>query len=212
MRNRIANLRWGTLLALMVAAFVLIPFAGASHILEIAGLALFELIVVGAIFMSVENARIRAAGGALTLIWFVLSLASVWDFQIDGVLASLSTLLVSGALLATFRILMRRGRGDLDTLLGAIFGYLLLGLTWALLYVHIDLWQPGAFALPEGSEVWSSMLYYSLVTLTTVGYGDITPLSPAARMAAGFEAVVGVLYIAVMVGSIVGNLRSAPPE
>ena len=53
------------------------------------------------------------------------------------------------------------------------------------------------------------MLYYSIVTLTTLGYGDILPTNSLAMMAAGFESIVGVLYIAVMIGSIVGNLKAS---
>ena len=103
---------------------------------------------------------------------------------------------------------MRRGQGDVDTLLGAIFGYLLLAMAWAMLFIQIERWRPGSFSVPEGSDVWSSMLYYSIVTLTTLGYGDVLPISDLARMAAGFEAVIGVLYIAVMVGTIVGNMNT----
>ena len=74
--------------------------------------------------------------------------------------------------------------------------------------VQIERSHPGSFLLPDGSDSWAIMLYYSLVTMTTLGYGDILPLTPLAMMAAGFEAVIGVLYIAVMVGSIVGNLKA----
>jgi hypothetical protein len=74
-----------------------------------------------------------------------------------------------------------------DSILGAVCGYLLLGLGWAVLYSLIEGFRPGSFEigpkLATGGEVarpWPHVLtYYSFVTLTTVGYGDISPVSPA---------------------------------
>ena len=200
------------MLGLLIVAFLILPFAGNSRPLRLLALALIELNVVGAIIMSVDSPRIRIAGGALTLIWFAMSVAAAVTLRLDAALVTLSTVLISSALLATFAILMRRGQGDLETLLGAIFGYLLLAMAWALLYIHIEMWQPGSFHLVDANDIWASLLYYSAITLTTVGYGDITLLSSLARLAAGAEAVVGVLYIAVMVGSIVGNLKAGSPH
>ncbi|WP_432653391.1 potassium channel family protein [Ruegeria atlantica] len=62
-------------------------------------------------------------------------------------------------------------------------------------------------AFPSDADLWSASIYFSLVTLTPLGYGDILPVSAVARISAGFEAVSGVLYIAIMIGSIVGTYR-----
>lgn len=203
------SIRWGGMLCLLVGAFLLEPLAGSSTFIDIASLALFELTIVGAVFLSVDNNTVRTLGFGLAVLWFALSIAAIFGVNMNGAVAWLSIVLVIGALFATFRILMRRGQSDVETLLGAIFGYFLLAMAWAMLFVHIERWKPGSFSVPEGSDVLSSMFYYSLVTLTTLGYGDVLPVTPIARIAAGFEAVIGVLYIAVMVGSIVGNFKSS---
>ncbi|NDR55034.1 potassium channel family protein [Aliiruegeria sabulilitoris] len=203
-----AEIHWGVMLVLLVSAFLLEPLFGSSKVIEVTSLVLFELTIVGSIIMSAKARWLRAAGGALALIWFSYSLLAVFGIRMSGNLAYLTVILVLGALAVTFRILLREGRGNVETLLGAIFGYLLLGMAWAMLYVQIERNFPGSFAMPEGADIWSTMLYFSLVTLTTLGYGDILPNSSLAMMSAGFEAVVGVLYIAVMVGSIVGNLKA----
>lgn len=208
MDDEYTNIRWGSLLFLLVLAFLVEPATGQSTFAEIARIGLFELTVVSAILLSARNALVRGLGGALALIWFAASIMAMLGVEMDGSLASLSLFMVFAALIATFRILLRRGTGDVDTLLGAIFGYLLLAMAWTMLYLHIERWQPGSFIVPEGTDVWSSLSYFSLVTLTTLGYGDVLPYSPIARIAAGSQAVIGVLYIAVMVGSIVGNLKS----
>ena len=70
----------------------------------------------------------------------------------------------------------------------------------------MELWSPGAFALAADSDPVTELLYFSLVTITTLGYGDISPVAPFARISAGFEAAMGTLYIAVLVARIVGAL------
>lgn len=86
----------------------------------------------------------------------------------------------------------------------------MLGATWAWLFSLLEFFLPGSFRLPEiianGDSVaqldvrrLSQFFYFSLVTLSTLGYGDITPISHPARNLAALEAVVGQLYIAVLV-------------
>jgi hypothetical protein len=90
---------------------------------------------------------------------------------------------------------------------GAVAVYLLLGLAWANLYELIEQLSPGAFHLPEPpashDELVGSLGYYSFVTLTTMGYGDILPVHPAARSAAVLEALVGQLFPAILIARLV---------
>ena len=87
----------------------------------------------------------------------------------------------------------------------AVSIYLLLAYTWAALYGAMVNLYPGSFRL--GPDRQSDLLYFSLVTLTTVGYGDVLPLSGEARMLAALEAVTGVLYIAITVAILVSGYR-----
>ena len=87
---------------------------------------------------------------------------------------------------------------------GAGAVYLLLGLTWASAYelLHIlrpEVWTGAASEAPV-SQTW---IYYSFVTLTTMGYGDITPVHPVARSLAILEAVTGQLYLAITLARLV---------
>jgi voltage-gated potassium channel len=99
------------------------------------------------------------------------------------------------------------GEVDANKIVGAICIYLLMGLVWALMYLFIAQLVPGAF---NGLEqiVWyenfANAAYYSFVTLTTLGYGDITPVAPVARFLVYMEAVFGVFYMAILVASLVG--------
>ncbi len=99
------------------------------------------------------------------------------------------------------------GSVDANRIVGAICIYLLMGLIWALMYLFIAQAIPGAF---NGVEqlVWydnfADVAYYSYVTLTTLGYGDISPVAPIARFLVYMEAVVGVFYMAILVASLIG--------
>jgi voltage-gated potassium channel len=96
---------------------------------------------------------------------------------------------------------------DVNRIVGAICIYLLMGLIWALMYMFIAQAIPGAF---NGVDqlVWydnfANIAYYSFVTLTTLGYGDISPVAPIARFLVYMEAIVGVFYMAILVASLIG--------
>ena len=103
-----------------------------------------------------------------------------------------------------------------DSILGAVCGYLFLGLGWAVLYALIEGFQPGSFEispkLVTGGELARPLphvlTYFSCVTLTTVGYGDISPVSPATRTLSWMEAITGQFYLAVIVAGLVGLLAA----
>ena len=110
------------------------------------------------------------------------------------------------------RAIFTQGSVSLDSIFGAVCAYLLLGMAWGSLYSVVEVMQPGSFqatgkmvdALTSVEARGSVLVYYSFVTMTTVGYGDITPVSPPARTLAWLEAMMGQFYIAVLVAFLVG--------
>ena len=91
--------------------------------------------------------------------------------------------------------------------------YLLLGLLWAALYLAIDAFYPGS--IQSGSHAadrQTELLYFSLITLSTIGYGDIVPLAGEARVLAALEGVTGVLYIAITVALLVSRFSRDPSD
>ena len=121
-------------------------------------------------------------------------------------------------LLATFNALRQVAVGNdinPNRIVGAICIYLLLGVMWSIAYGMIEFSQPGSFTgLTESvSPAWNTdLVYYSFVTITTLGYGDITPLSQTARSLSFAEAIVGQFYIAVLVAGLVSAYISAKHE
>jgi ion channel len=86
--------------------------------------------------------------------------------------------------------------------------YLLLGLLWATLYLAIDAFSTGSIRIEShAADHQTELLYFSLITLSTIGYGDIVPVSGEARILAALEGVTGVLYIAITVALLVGRFR-----
>ncbi len=100
--------------------------------------------------------------------------------------------------------LLIRGREPLQRIAGAVAIYLLLGLIWARLYQVVELVSPGAFRVPEGESVnGASLTYFSFVTLATLGYGDISPVNIVARDLAVLEAIMGQLYLVILISRLV---------
>ncbi len=132
--------------------------------------------------------------------WIVSDIASIsselYTLLFSMLFFSLLCLFLLSAVLGT-------GRITRDTIFGAIGIYLTLGITWALSYQFVDTLIPGAL---QNVHSETAYLYFSFVTLTTLGYGDITPLIPVTESMAMFEAVIGQLYIAVLIARLVSSL------
>lgn len=131
------------------------------------------------------------------------------------------TVFLFGAAVLIVRSLFGHHTLTFDSILGAVCGYLFLGLGWAIVYSMIETVQPHSFEFnrsefdlphaPVGEPRRQSpdrLIYYSFVTLTTVGYGDIRPISPATRTLAWIEAISGQFYLAVIVAGLVSMMPS----
>ena len=96
-----------------------------------------------------------------------------------------------------------------DTIYGAICVYFLIGITWTTIFVLINILQPGSFYINPPNNIdnvqdWSDFIYYSYATLTTLGYGDITPVTSQARSFGVLETIVGQLYLTILVARLIG--------
>jgi voltage-gated potassium channel len=104
------------------------------------------------------------------------------------------------------RFIISQHEVTVDLIAGAASVYLLMALMWAFIYQVLELFHPGSFGLSQArlQENPLFFIYYSFVTITTLGYGDIVPLSPAASSFSILEAVVGQLFLVVLISWLVG--------
>jgi len=116
---------------------------------------------------------------------------------------------VAFTLVSLLRAVIRSERITHDTIYGAISVYLLMGIVWGVAYALLVTLQPGAIVMnaashPNHTMEWFDCLFYSFVTLTSTGYGDIVPVTPQARSLSILEAVSGIMYVAVLIARLVG--------
>lgn len=167
--------------------------------------------------ISLYHNRVMVLIGCVLL---VPALAARWTFfWLQGV--ALATVSIFFLLLFTvfntsalFVYIQRRGSPSNDTVYGGICVYILLGYCFALVFMLLELLLPGSFHYAHHpptstSEIQGTLIYFSFVTLTTVGFGDITPLTPPAKSLAMIEAVVGPMFVAVFIARLVGIRTSS---
>ncbi len=111
--------------------------------------------------------------------------------------------------LTELRAVLKQRTVTSETISMSISVYLLMGLTWGLLFIMLFDFQPNAFSfgsapVPTDQQVTPVLIYFSLTTLATVGYGDITPVTLQARYAAVAEGIAGQFYLAILVARLVG--------
>jgi hypothetical protein len=172
---------------------------------------LFSLIIVTGVLTTFKQRWLSF----LVIVLAVASLALMWaeEFRLVKGLAVLATglsLIYLGILLAlVIAQVFRDGPVTAHRIRGAILIYLLLGVMWAFTYQVVALTIPQAFRLPEGltagepDALRRELTYFSIVTLTTTGYGDITAVHPVARTLVMLEALVGQLYPAIVLAWLV---------
>ena len=126
---------------------------------------------------------------------------------------ALSAAFMGFAASAVLLSVLQADRVTTDTILGGIIVYLLLGMVFVLLFSWLEHARPGSFLVdgerltelfPAVPDRFSPLIYFSFVTLTTLGYGDVYPAGELAQMLCVGEAVVGQLYLAILVARLVG--------
>jgi hypothetical protein len=182
---------------------------------------LARLLVVGALIaLMISAASAASTARGTRLVVTMLAAVSV-ALQVGNELVQSHALdLVGHAAMAALlsyttwtilRTLFRPTIVDIETICASLSAYMLIGLIWSVVYSFVAVVDPNAFRLPAPGETMYlgrgdaiNPLYFSYVTLTTLGYGDIVPANHAARTLAIIEAIVGQLLLVVLVARLVG--------
>jgi hypothetical protein len=171
------------------------------------------------IFATVRLSKLKRWVGSSILLMVVALIFSIAGliFPIPAVLGmkwAVLTAFYGLTAIALFSYLKNARSITNEHLLTAVSVYLLIGIMWFALYNAIDIVTPGSIVRNSGktTDPSTDLLYFSLVTLSTVGYGDIVAVHPEVRMLAALEAIVGVLYIAIMVAILISAYRRPTEE
>jgi len=204
--DRYRNLALGLVLVLVLPPFLRPAFPGASML----GPAIFVVLVARTVLVArasrLLNSVLLSAMGAVVLRGARASdLITIEPWGLDMALQLLTVVGLGFVVYEVLRQVLASGPVDSDKLYAAVSAYLLIGLTFATMYEALSCWKPDAFsaAAPQAQHA-DALVYFSLVTLSTVGYGDIVPAIPEARVLAVCEAIFGQLYLAVLMARLVG--------
>lgn len=171
----------------------------------------YSAVLLAAVYAVSEKKRLFT----LALVLVVPIIVARWS---NHFLNNDSLALVSNSLTLVFFVfivyamlshVLRDEKVTADKIYGALSVYLLIGVTWALLFTVIEGIRPQSFLFEHTqitsiSEYIPHFIYYSFVTLTTLGYGDIIPITPFAKSLSYMEAVTGQMYVAVLIARLVG--------
>lgn len=210
--KRLRFRRFSTVQLLIALAVLLIcaPFVeeleGGHLILSV----LFSLVLLAAVFAVADRKRTLA----IALVLAVPAITARWVSYFRPDLLHPSVFLVCALLLLAFVIwhllhfILHAPVVTMEVLCASVAAYLMLGLTWSAAYWLVDQVTPGgafSFNTERGMHSMNGFngIYFSFITLSTVGYGDITPVSRAARWLAAMEAMTGMLYVAVLIARLV---------
>ena len=198
-------------LGFLVLTAIVLPAVSLSQLGRMAlSLAFAVMIIFGAVATIRHRAVIYLVVG-LTVATLVVDL--IVELALSQGLAAVDAALRMTNLLIMFCMTLKRtlraGRITGYRVLGGIAGYLLIGLTWTYAYQVLIQEAPSAIHFEPGAAESlprqpGQLIYFSFITLTTVGFGDVHPVNPAARALTVAEALVGQLYIAILIGSLVG--------
>ena len=217
-----AFLEWRfLLLTLLICAFLLAtPLIVGNWPVQF----VFEALLLAIVLVTVSaNPGWKRLGKVLLGLWVIsvlgtlLSVLSIqpdlknWYVTVERLTLIPVLAVVAVGMLAFVR---RQRQLSIDSFFATVAAYLLLALLFTQIYLTLLVWNPASFSLPveaagrPANLLQADMTYFSLVTLATVGYGDVLPATHTARMLAMFQAVVGQFYVAVVVALFVGMYSS----
>jgi len=218
MLRRLKFRRFSTVQLLIALAlfFIWAPFVEEIEGGELIVSGLFSLVLLAGIVAVADRKRVLV----IAIVLAIPAIAGRWINHFRPDLAPPAVFLTAGLVLIAFvvanllRFVLRAPSVNVEVLCASISAYLMLGLMWTMAYWLVDQLTPGgafSFNTNAGPRSMNGFtgFYFSFITLSTVGYGDITPVSRIARWLAAMEAMTGLLYVAVLIARLVA-LYSTP--
>ena len=209
---------YGALLAVVLVLIALAPISTGNESAIVVEIVFNLVLVTGAYSAAARkgNPWPFTVLTTVTLAWRWVALLFEADTVDLGALIMTAVWLIF-AVGTIANTLFEQREADTNMIFAAVVVYLLAGVAFGQVFEVLELVQPGSFSgVPDGGhprELGNTLIYFSLVCLTTMGYGDIVPVSEIARPLSVLEGVFGTLYLAVMIARLVGlHLQSGSEE
>jgi drug/metabolite transporter (DMT)-like permease len=212
LEGNLPGYRFGLVLVLLLVTFAFMASALTGAWVAVVNTILQGLTLLAALRASQVSRRLFRFAALVVVIALLGSLASLFfssSNDSNGAFYLLSLLMVGAAPIAIGRALWKRAVIDIHTVEGAICIYVLIGMMYAFVYATIDLLGSGPFFVQTNNATTADYLYFSFVTITTVGYGDFTAASGLGRALASLEALLGQLYLVTIVATLVAGMNRA---
>jgi hypothetical protein len=193
--------------SLFFSVLVFVIMTGMEIARPVPTLLVSALIGCAGVFVAVSIRLYAGIALFLAVSWNALAWTERFMLDITAILFAKFAAAMAFFTFLTFlvlRHLFRARKVGADLLFGAGAAYLMLGMFFAFIYQVAILINPTCIAFPDGDGGFSLLLYYSFTTLTTLGYGDVTPVTPVMRTTAILEASIGVFFTAILVGRLMG--------
>ncbi|WP_223114457.1 potassium channel family protein [Lolliginicoccus suaedae] len=175
----------------------------AAYLLLYGGMIFFGVQVVRSQGRACVPTRVVGLIFAGFAVWFALAQHSPVAYA--GMLLSVGTFMLMLIVELMGFVFRRSSSGGVALILAAVCAYLIMGGFFATVFSLIELAAPGSFSDPQNTEMrFQQFIYYSYVTMATLGYGEILPVAPWARALASLETVVGTLFLTIVVARLVG--------
>jgi Ion channel len=215
-RDSMLRQRYGLLLGSLAVLFLVQGIAPGGPWQEVLITGLSALTLV----LALRAGEVRHRIGELAIVAGIVLVATVTVLATTGTTNTGAARLASGLLIAVappavavgvIRGLREHGQATVQAVLGVLCLYLLIGMVCAFVYGAIDHIGNGSFFADDVTATTSHCLYFSFVTLTTVGYGDVTAQSNLGHTIAVTEALIGQIYLVTVVALLVANLGLRRP-
>ncbi len=210
--DRDAANKYGLVVLLLMASYV--TSVSTTHEGGAIVVMLVQLVTLYLTFSASESRKAQRIAGIACVVMGVVAVATFGfgvAFQFDNsvvkVLAIVSVVLYLVAPLVILRHLLNRQVVDARTILGAISIYLMLGMMFAFSYRALSLWQTDPFFGANGRGDSADFLFFSFITLTTTGYGNLVPAANPGQSIAVLEAIIGQLFLVTALAKIVNAWR-----
>jgi hypothetical protein len=189
----------------LIAIIIVFPYFETTSIGDILLVCLFSALLISALYEVSDHPRQIAIGILLAIPTLLAAwtnvfrnVRSIWIVELITIIVFLIYIL-----LAILKRILTAHDVTMRELYRAVNVYIMIGIAFGLIYTLIEFLTPGSFHFTYGKQTISSLLYFSFTALSTVGFGDITAVAPIARSIVVIEMIIGIMYMAVLIGLLV---------